>query len=209
MKLSGYRPFIVALFMLTATFSGAALAVDLGSLNEEPALGDMALGPKDAKVTIIEYYSATCPHCATFYKDTFLPLKRDYIDQGKVRFVLREYPLDKTALAASMIARCAPKEKFFPIIGAILETQESWLKKPDVGLRKVARFAGFTPASFDDCFDNKDLVDGIMAIRKTANKEFGVNSTPTLFINGERLTSSRAIDNIKRIIDPILAEKQP
>jgi protein-disulfide isomerase len=192
--------------MLVTTFSGASLAVDLDGLNEEPAIGDMALGPKEAKVTIIEYYSATCPHCATFYKDTFLALKRDYIDQGKVRFVLREYPLDKTALAASMIARCAPKEKFFAVIGAIFETQESWLKNPSSGLRKVARFAGFTPASFDDCFDNKDLADGIMAIRNTAKKQYGVSATPTLFINGEMLTTSRDIDNMKRIIDPLLGE---
>jgi protein-disulfide isomerase len=208
MKLPGYRLSFVAVVavMLIATFSGVSLAGDLDSLNEEPAIGDMALGPKDAKVTIIEYYSATCPHCATFYKDTFLPLKRDYVDQGKVRFVLREYPLDKTALAASMIARCAPKEKFFPIIGAILETQNSWLKNPATGLRKVARFAGFTPASFDDCLDNKDLAQGIVAIRNTARKQFGVNATPTLFINGELLTTSRNFDNMKRIIDPLLGD---
>jgi protein-disulfide isomerase len=207
MKLSGCRPFIViAAFMLIATFSGASLALDLESLNEEPAIGDMAIGPKDAKVTIIEYYSASCPHCATFYKGTFSVLRRDYIDKGLIRFVLREFPQNKAALAASMLARCAPKEKYFPIMDVIFETQEAWLKKPATGLRKVARFAGFTPTSYDDCLDNRDLAEGILAIRNKAVKEFGVKATPTLFINGELVTGGRDIDKIKRIIDPILVD---
>jgi protein-disulfide isomerase len=207
MKLSVSRMLygIVAM-LLTMAFSGASLALDVKALNEPPELGEMAMGPDNAKVTIIEYYSATCPHCATFHKDIFTALTRDYLDTGKVRFVLREFPLDKPALAASMLARCAPKEKFFPIIDALLDTQDSWVKKPAVGLRKVARFSGFTPASFDDCLDNKELADKIMAIRNRAQKEFGVKGTPALFINGERFTGSRNIAAIKRIIDPILVD---
>lgn len=198
--------YAVVALLLTVAFSGASLALDVKALNEPPDLGEMAMGPDNAKVTIIEYYSASCPHCASFHKDIFTVLKRDYLDTGKVRFVLREFPLDKAALAASMIARCAPKEKFFPIIDALFDTQESWLKKPAVGLRKVARFSGFTPASFDDCLDNKELADKIMAIRNKAQKEFGVKGTPALFINGERLTGARDIASIKARIDPILVD---
>lgn len=197
---------IAAAVLLMATFSRAGLALDIEALNEPPAIGDMALGPEDAKVTVIEYYSASCPHCATFYRDTYTPLKRDYIDQGKIRFVLREYPNDKAALAASMIARCAPKEKYFAVIDALFKTQDSWLKMPANGLRKVARFAGFTPDAIDECLNNRDLAQAILAVRNKAVKEFGVNSTPAVFINGERVTGKRDIASIKSIIDPILAK---
>ncbi|WP_119388877.1 DsbA family protein [Taklimakanibacter lacteus] len=197
---------VVAAFLLIVGLSGASLALDLKSLNDPPGIGEMALGPEDAKVTIIEYYSASCSHCATFHKETFSVLRRDYIDHGRIRFVLREYPLDKASLAASMLARCAPKEKFFAIIDALFETQDAWTKKPATGLRKVARFSGFIPVSFDDCLDSRELAEGILAIRNKAAKEFGVTSTPTLFINGERLTGERDIATIKSIIDPILGK---
>lgn len=206
-ELRRYLVGAVAAFLLIITASGSAsLALDLKSLNEEPVIGDMALGPPDAKVTVIEYFSASCPHCATFHKETFTVLKRDYIDQGKIRFVLREYPHDKAALAASLIARCAPKEKYFAIIDALFETQESWLKRPADGLRKVARFSGFTANSYDECLDNKNLAESILAIRNKAYKDFDVKTTPSLFINGERVTGKRDIARLKSLIDPLLAK---
>ena len=197
---------LVAGLVFAGALAGASLAIDINSLNEPPASGEMALGATDAKVTIIEYASASCSHCAEFHKGTFSILKKDYIDQGKIRFVFREFPHNQAGLAAFMIARCAPKEKYFALLDAIFETQDSWLNKPAEGLFKVARFAGFTKDSFEACVKNKEVADGIMAVRKKAAKEFGVRHTPTLFINGEMLSGEVDIDKIKTIIDPILSE---
>jgi protein-disulfide isomerase len=104
-------------------------AVDL-LLSHDAAYGEMALGPDTAKVTVIEYASATCPHCAAFYNETFITLKKEYIDTGKVRFVLREFPHQDAALAAFMLARCAPKEKYFPLIDVFFTTQPEWTQDP-------------------------------------------------------------------------------
>ncbi len=200
------RLFVVAAAsMMMTPFSSAGLAVDLKSLYEPPASGEMVLGPAGAKVTIIEYASASCPHCAKFAKEVLPALKTDYIDPGKVRFILREFPHNQAGLAGFMIARCAPKEKYFPILDAIFETQDSWLKEPASGLFKIAQFAGFTKTSFDACLKNEAVAKDILAVRDKGAKEFGVKGVPTLFINGELVTGRPDIDNIKRIIDPILA----
>lgn len=207
MKLSRFRPFaIIAALTLMAAFSGVAHALDAKSLAEPPAAGEMALGPEDAKVTIIEYASASCPHCAAFHKDVFPTLKRDYIDQGKVRFVFRDFPLNQAALAGAMLARCAPKEKYFPIIDALFETQQVWMKAPADGLFNIAQLAGFTRASFDACLKNEAVAKGIIAIRDRATQEFEVKGTPTIFINGERFEGPRELDKIKAAIDPLLGQ---
>ena len=99
------------------------MAQDLTGLNDPPAFGEMTMGPDTAKVTVIEYASATCPHCAAFYNDTFGALKKEYIDTGKIHFVFREFPHQDAALAAFMLARCAPKEKYFPLIDVFFATQ--------------------------------------------------------------------------------------
>jgi protein-disulfide isomerase len=194
----------------SALLAGAALlprlgfaAVDLAKLMAPPGIGEMSLGPADAKVTIIEYASASCPHCANFYKDTFTQLKKDYIDTGKVRFIFREFPHNDPALAAFMIARCAPKEKYFPLIDMFFEQQDAWLQNPKDGLFKIAQLAGFTQESFDACLKNEEVAKGIMAVRDTAG-EFGVDSIPTFFVNGEMLTGETNIVAFKRIIDPLL-----
>ncbi len=103
--------------------TGPALGQDLSKLNDPSPIGEMSMGPADAKVTIIEYASASCPHCANFYKTTFQDLKKDYIDAGKVRFIVREFPHNDAGLAGFMIARCAPPDKYFPVLGMIYEQQ--------------------------------------------------------------------------------------
>ena len=97
---------------------------------QPPAEGDMTMGPDTAKVTVIEYASASCPHCAAFYKDVFPTLKTEYIDTGKIHFIFREFPHNDAALAAFMVARCAPKEKYFPLIDMFFTTQDDWLQNP-------------------------------------------------------------------------------
>ena len=199
------RTFLCASTALAGlAFAGSpAHALDLTELNKAPEIGEMAMGPADAKVTVIEYASATCPHCAAFYKDTFGALKKDYIDTNKIRFVLREFPHNDAALAAFMVARCAPKEAYFPLIDIFFTTQETWMKSPREGLFNIAKQAGFTQESFDKCLTDEKMAKSILAIRETA-EGFGVTGIPTFFINGERLEGETTIEAFKAKIDPLL-----
>ena len=189
----------------TAGLTHTGLAdIDVTKLNEPSAIGDMTIGPDNAKVTVIEYASASCPHCANFYKTTFQELKKQYIDTGKIRFVFREFPHNDAALAAFMIARCAPKDKYFPLVDTFFRTQDSWLQNPEEGLFKIAQLAGFTKASFDECLKNEKVANGIIAVRDKAENEFGVTGIPTFFINGKVLNGEASIAGFKKIIDPQL-----
>lgn len=201
------RGLVAGLFVLLGNVGIApAMAIDLAKLNAPSPLGEMSLGPAEAKVTIIEYASASCPHCARFHNETFPLLKRDYIDTGKVRFILREFPHNQAGLAAFMMARCAPKEKYFPILDMVFETQETWLQAPADGLFKIAQLAGFTRASFDTCLNNEAVAKGIIGVRDVAADEFGVDGVPTFFINGELLKGASDIASIKAIVDPLLTK---
>ena len=181
----------------------SALALDIEELNKAPELGEMALGPADAKVTVIEYASATCPHCAAFHKDTFGKLKTEYIDTNKIRFVFREFPLNDAAMAAFMIARAAPKEAYFPLMDVYFNTLETWAASPAEGLFNIARQAGFSKEKFDATLKDEALANKIIAIRDGGAK-FGVQGTPTFFINGELFDGERSIEAFRARIDPLL-----
>ncbi|MBL8908882.1 MAG: DsbA family protein [Rhizobiales bacterium] len=190
-----------------STLAGLSLwpvASSAASLNDPSPIGEMVLGPEDAKVTVIEYASASCPHCANFYKTTFQDLKKDYIDTGKIRFIFREFPHNQQGLAAFMLARCAPKDKYFPIVDMLFEQQEKWLQSPRDELFKIAQLAGFTQESFDACLKNEEVAKGIIAVRDQA-EGFGVDSIPTFFVNGEKLKGETSIEEFRKIIDPLLA----
>ena len=174
------------------------------SVNDPSPIGEMTMGPDTAKVTIIEYASASCPHCAEFYKGTFQDLKKDYIDTGKVRFIFREFPHNQAALAAFMLARCAPKDKYFALIDMFFVEQEKWLAAPLDGLFKIAQLAGFTQASFDECLKKEDVAKGILSVRDQA-ASFGVEGIPTFFINGERYSGGLTTEDFRKAIDPLLA----
>jgi len=188
----------------TGLASTGQAAVDIAALHTPPAEGEMAMGPETAKVTVVEYASATCPHCANFYKTTFPELKKEYIDTGKIRFIFREFPHNQPALAAFMLARCAPKEKYFPLVDMFFTQQDTWLEAPLEGLQKIAQLAGFTKESFDACLKNEAVAKGIIAVRDKAEKDFGVDSIPTFFINGELLKGETSIDVFRKTIDPLL-----
>ena len=150
------------------------------------AEGDMALGSENAPVTIIEYASMTCSHCASFHMGPFKKLKLKYIDTGKVRMIFREFPFDPLALQASMLARCTGKKRFFGMLNLLFKTQIKWARasEPQQALAKVAKLGGFTEARFKACIANKDLADMILESRLKGNKEFGVDSTPSFIVNG-------------------------
>jgi protein-disulfide isomerase len=185
----------------------AAENVTEADLLVPPPLGDNSLGKDDAPVTIIEYASMTCPHCAHFHEATYPELKKRYIDTGKVRFIFREFPLDNLAAGASMLARCADKSKFFPLIETLFQKQRTWaVERPIPPLMAIAKQAGFTEQSFNACLSNQKMLDAIQAEQKRAADKFGVNSTPTLFINGKMQKSGVSIDDLAAIIDPLLGK---
>jgi protein-disulfide isomerase len=181
----------------------AAKPVDKAELAKEPAHGEMALGKADAKVTIIEYASASCPHCAEFATVELPKFMKDYIDAGKVRLIFREFPHNDAAMGGFMVARCAPKEKYFPLVDAMFKTQQTWVPNPLEGLKAIALQAGFTEETFLACLNNKDVAKQIFDER-TRGESFGVQGIPTFFINGERYSGDYTFDAMKKVIDPLL-----
>jgi protein-disulfide isomerase len=182
--------------------SAHAQSVDLSDLAAAPAIGEKFLGKADAPVTVIEYASATCPHCARFHEGTFKQLKTEYIDTGKVKFVFREFPFDDLALAAFMLARCAPEDKYFPMIDVLFEQQAVWSRNNPKGeLFKIAKLAGFTEETFEACLKNEEIYKGIVAIREKAGTSYGVDSTPTFFINGQKMQGNQDFDAFKKMIE--------
>jgi protein-disulfide isomerase len=147
--------------------------------------------------------SMTCPHCARFHEETFEGIKTKYVDTGKVRFVLREFPLDARAMAAIMLARCAPEGQYFPMVSALFKSQGTWAVAPDgrAALLQMSKLAGFTQESFEACLTNQKLLDDVTKVREQGSKEFGVDSTPTFFINGQRYAGEMSVANMSAIID--------
>ena len=205
------REFVVstAAVLAAGALLGAPLAFAQGPSNEElmrpGALPDLVLGKADAPVTIIEYASMTCPHCANFHKTTYPALKTKYIETGKVRFIFREFPLDDLAVAASMLARCAGAEKSMALIDVLFASQDKWATRdPIPALLQIAKQAGFTQASFDTCLKDQKLYNDILAVRERGSKEFKVESTPTLFVNGKLQKGGATIEELDKLIQPLL-----
>ncbi|TMI99907.1 MAG: DsbA family protein [Alphaproteobacteria bacterium] len=168
-------------------------------------LPDLVLGKADAPVTIIEYASMTCPHCANFHKTTYPALKAKYIDTGKVRFIFREFPLDDLAAAASMLARCAGGEKSMALIDVLFASQDKWaVREPLAALLQIGKQAGFTQATFDECLKDQKLYNNILAMRERASKDYKVESTPTLFVNGKMQKGGISIEELEKVMAPLL-----
>ncbi len=169
--------------------------------------GDVMLGSDKAPVTIIEYASMTCPHCAHFSETTFPELQKRYIDTGKVRFTLRAFPLDALAAAGFMVARCGGNDKYMPIVETLFAKQSEWIvQEPIPPLKSIAKQFGFTEESFNQCLANQKLLDNIQAVRDHAAEKLGVNSTPTFFINGTKMVGDVSIDALAKEIDSYLKQ---
>ena len=211
-------------FTAALALTGAAAAIGLSPLrlidsafaqNASPvdvakpvSLPDMALGPKDAAVTVTEYASMTCPHCAAFTEQVFPKIKEAFIDTGKIRFVFREFPLDIKAAAGSMLARCIAKDdsaKYFAVNELLFKTQDDWvLKDTAASLTRIGKQAGLSQEAVDACLKDQALLDKIAADQKFANEVLKVNSTPTFFINGEKLTGEQSFEEFSKKITPLL-----
>jgi protein-disulfide isomerase len=172
------------------------------------SLPDMALGPKDAAVTITEYASMTCPHCARFAEDVFSKIKTDYIDTNKVRYVFREFPLDIKAAAGAMLARCIAKDdagKYFAVIDTLFKSQDTWTgSNTTESLKLIGKQTGLTGDEVESCLKDQALLDKIATDQKYANEVLKVNSTPTFFINGDMVKGEIAFEDFKKKIDPLL-----
>ena len=170
------------------------------------ALPDMVLGKADAPVTIVEYSSLTCPHCAHFHKEVMPTLKSEYIDTGKVRYIEREFPLNNPALGGSVLARCVDPSRFYAFTDLLFDKQEDWAFKEDAlqRLRIYAKQAGLTDADFEKCLDNETLQKQILAVRERGEKE-GVKGTPTFFINGKIYNGAPTLQALAEAMKPYLS----
>jgi len=193
-------------FGLATSLPAHAQSVDLDALMEKGTLDDIVLGSEDAPVTVIEYFSMTCGHCANFHNTTFKHLEETYIKEGKMRFILREFPLDPLAAAGAMLARCTPGDNAVAMIDVLLGNQRTWAysDNPVSSLFNFARQAGFTQDSFNACLTDQKLLDDITAVRERGTKEFGINSTPTFFVNGEKHVGALSSEEFDKILEPLL-----
>ena len=203
-----------ALFLSVAlTISSAAqepgATYDEQALLETGELGDKIQGEDTAPVTIIEYASMTCPHCASFHKNSYPKIKQTYIDTGKARLIFREFPLDRLAAVTSMVARCVEEDRFFPFLDILFAQQKSWAREnPLEPLKKLAKQAGLSNEAFDKCMSNQELWDGIIEIKDRGSSEFDVSGTPSFFVNGEFVSAGQAqdFDEFSQIIEKHLGE---
>jgi protein-disulfide isomerase len=186
------------------------IVLSLGTLSPTPALaaaGDAAkelavqpsdriLGKAEAPITIIEYASLTCPHCAHFDVTVLPKLKEKWIDTGKAKLILRDYPLDEPALRAAMVARCAPADRFYPLIDTFFAQQEQWVTSRDyrAALEKLVKLGGMSDKEFKTCISDKKLEDQVAQSRLVASQQLGVDATPTFFINGKKFDGAPTVE---------------
>ena len=181
-----------------------AHAEDLSTLMDAGPLGERIVGDENAPVTIIEYASMTCPHCRAFHKDVYPTIKEKYIDTGKAKLYFRGFPFDPAAAAATMLAECSG-DKYFSMIDILYDKQATWSRGKVVDeLFKISKLAGFTQESFNACLKNQELLDNVLAIQKKAADDYGVNSTPTFFINGTKYSGNMSAEAMGEIIDALV-----
>ena len=189
----------------TAAAPASQGSVDMVALLEPGALPDKMLGNADAPVTIVEYASMTCPHCAHFHETTLPELKTKYIDTGKARLILREFPFDPRAEAGFMLARCSG-DNYFPMVDVLFKQQANWASVENAkdALLQISKLAGFSQESFEACLTDQKLLDEVRAVQKRGADEFKVDSTPTFFINGNTYKGALTIEEMSAIIDGML-----
>jgi protein-disulfide isomerase len=205
LRLSALAAGLLALLSAAALAGADALTpAQIAVLDGPQALPDIVEGKADAPATIVEYASMTCSHCAAFHKDVWPALKAKYVDTGKAKFVLREFPLDRLALAAFMLARCAGPEKRDAVADRLFDHQAEWafVDDPLPKLRNQLAAFGMSAADFDACLKNQAMFNAVKAERETASTKLGVDSTPTFFLAGKRLSGDHSLDKFDEILSP-------
>lgn len=179
---------------------------NLGALETPNPMGEIVLGDADAPVTIVEYSSLTCPHCGAFHRDTLPKLKKQYIDAGLVKIYFRPFPFDPYATAGAMLAQCVAPKAQVNFLDILFKRQQQWIQseQPMDALLAFARQAGLSEADFVVCLKDESKLESIRQMQAAAADELGVRSTPTFFINGEKLEGNRGLDAFDKIIKPQL-----
>ena len=187
---------------------GDAMAQSPSDIAKPVSLPDMALGPANAPVTITEFASMTCSHCAAFSEAVFPKIKAEYIDTGKIRYVFREFPLDIKATAGSMLARCIAKDvpgKYFAVIDMLFKQQGDWvMKNTTTTLSRIGKQAGLSQQQVEDCLKDQALLDKIAADQKYASEVLKIDSTPTFFVNGEKIKGEASFEEFDKKIKALL-----
>ncbi len=202
------RKYILGLaFVLVLSLSGQGWA---GIATLEDAMAEKSIGRADAPVTMIEYASLTCPHCAAFHTDTLPKIKKKYIDTGKVRLVYHDFPLGSLAMAAAMVARCSGEKNYFPMLGALFGSQDTWAHSnaPLEALAGIARLSGMSEDDVEDCIDDEALFEALQKNAEQAGNDLGIRSTPTFFIEGTKVPGNLPYEDFQEILDKALAAKQ-
>jgi len=184
-----------------------AMAASAEDVAKPQSLPDMALGPADAKVTIVEYAAPTCPHCARFNKDVFPKIKSEYIDTGKIRYVFRNFPLNIKDLACEMLARCIAKDdaaKYLAVVDIMFQQQNQLVEKTGDTLKLIGRQAGLSTQAVEDCLKDQAMQDKIAAVQKYAEDVLKVDGTPTFFFNGEVIVGETAFEEFDKRIKSLL-----
>lgn len=196
--------FMTAVLTFSAPPAAAQAAkpdVDVAELMQTGELPDNVVGKADAPVTIIEYSSMTCPHCAAFHKDVLPALKSKYIETGKVKYIVREFPLDNVAATAAMLARCVEPAKYIDFVDLLYSRQDDWANNRALAeLQKFAKQVGFTEERFNSCVRDEKILKHIEWVRDRGNKTFGVRATPSFFVNGRRIKGAATIEKFDELI---------
>lgn len=186
----------------------AAPAADLGALETPNPLGEIVLGAPDAPVTIVEYSSLTCPHCGAFHRDTLPELKAKYVDTGLVKFHFRPFPFDPYATAGAMLAQCVAPAAQVNFLDVLFKRQMQWIQaeQPMDELQALAKQAGLSESDFVVCLKDQNRLDAVRQMQSRAAEELGVRSTPTFFINGEKIQGNQPLSNFEDKLKPLLAD---
>jgi protein-disulfide isomerase len=202
-----------ALIGALTLLSGLPAAAQTATPLEVPSVltvgrDDRILGKPDAPITIIEYASMTCPHCAHFENDVLPKIKKKWIDPGKAKLILRDFPLDQSALRAAMIARCAAPDRFYAFVDTFFATQEQWVVAPDykAALLRLAKLGGMSPEQFDRCLADKALENKVVASRLVAGKVLGVDATPTFFVNGKKFSGAPTVEEFDKLLSGLASK---
>lgn len=208
---------LAAATAVCAVFAGApAFAADSEPPKPDGQVADLkitdkdySIGPKDAKVVIVEYASLTCPHCANFHTKEMPPIKKEFVETGKVRFVYRDFPLDRTALMAAMIARCAGRDRYFAFLDTFYATQSQWAaaSNPQTALMSLARLGGMSQKDFEACTRNEEVQNAILVQRLEASNEYKVKATPTVYVNGASYSGGMTTGELRTLLNRLLGNQ--
>jgi protein-disulfide isomerase len=203
---------LVAVLSLSGIVPAAAQTPSKPAANTASLLAptpqDRILGRSDAPITIVEYASLTCSHCAHFDKDVLPKVKQKWIDSGKAKLILRDFPLDEPAMRAAMVARCAPPERFYPLVDTFFADQEKWVTAKDyrAALERLAKLGGVGDKEFKICISDKKLEDQVAQSRLTAAQDLGVDATPTFFINGTKYNGEPSFEAFDQLLSGLAAK---